>query len=778
MSNNTDPHAGNDRDAPDTRSAASPATSATPRAQPDAVSVTDAGTLAPSKGRRSRSGSGGSGGAPRRPRAPRPIGRRIALACALFLGGLSVAAALAGAFVVVLCIPKLPTLEVVTDYQPKIPMRIYSADRVLLGEFGEERREFIRLEDVPLSLRNAVLAIEDDRFYQHHGVDYTGIARAIVVNVVHGNRQGGSTITMQVARNFFLSSEKTYTRKLYEILLAIKIEAALSKQQILELYVNQIYLGQRAYGFAAAGRVYFGKALKDLSLAQMAMLAGLPKAPSATNPITNLARAEQRQRVVLKRMVDLGYIDATTYQAALETPLTLRPPSTETQVEASYVLEVVRQQMLARYPQDAYTRGYTVTTTLVAGDQEAANDAVRKAVDRYDGRGVTKPTDAHAAAATKASTATITATTTPRPPGVEAALIAMTPQTGAIRAMVGGADFARNQYNHVTQAWRQPGSAFKPFIYAAALETGVGPATLVDDGPFELLADQAGGKAWRPKNYGGTFGEQTPLRTALMKSRNLVTVRVMQHVGPRAAQEYVARFGFDPQHNPAYLSTALGAGATTPLQLASAYAVFANGGYRINPYLISEVTTTDGTVVLQATPHIAGFNAQRVIPAGVAYIVQDMLHDTATRGTAAGTNALKRTDLAAKTGTTNDSHDTWFAGFQPSLVAVSWMGFDQPRSLGRRATGAGLALPIWADYMRAALRGKPDQAIDMPSDVSRYQGELYYDGKLPGAGFVARIALPGERVFGDASATPQAPALATEAERQDVMQQFRGDMLD
>ncbi|MGF7191702.1 penicillin-binding protein 1A [Robbsia andropogonis] len=715
------------------------------------------------------SGQGDGNSSPHgRQRAPRrSAGARLALALGLLFAGFAGIVGLIGAFVVVLCVQRLPTLEVVTDYQPKIPMRIYSADHVLLGEFGEERREFIHLEDVPMPLREAVLAIEDDRFYAHGGVDYTGIARAIVANLTHGSRQGGSTITMQVARNFFLSSEKTYTRKAYEILLAMKIEAALSKDQILELYLNQIYLGQRAYGFAAAARVYFGKPLKDLSLPQMAMLAGLPKAPSTTNPITNPVRAEQRQRVVLKRMVDLGYIDQRGYDAALAAPLALRPAPTETRVEASYVLELIRQQMLARYPQDAYTRGYTVTTTLVAGDQEAANEAVRKAVDRYDGRVGPKQSATQTPA-------------TPRPPGVEAALIAITPQTGAIRAMVGGADFARNQFNHVTQAWRQPGSAFKPFIYAAALEHGIGPATLVDDGPFELVADKAGGKAWRPKNYGGTFGEQTPLRTALMKSRNLVTVRVMQQIGPREAQDYVARFGFDPQRNPAYLSTALGAGATTPLQLASAYAVLANGGYRVNPYLISEVTTNDGTVVLQAAPHVAGFNAPRVIPSGITYIIQDMLHDTATRGTAAGTNVLRRTDLAAKTGTTNDSRDTWFAGFQPSLVAVSWMGFDQPRSLGRRATGAGLALPIWNDYMAAALRGKPAESVPMPSDVTRLHGELYYDGKVPGAGFIASIPLPGATAFaGDTFAGAQSPpAAATDAERADVIRQFSADLLD
>lgn len=709
-----------------------------------------------------------TGAPPAPPR--RSVGGGIALALALSLGGLALAATLVGAFAVVLCMQRLPALDVVTDYRPKIPMRIYSADHVLLGEFGEERREFIRLQDVPQPLRDAVLAIEDDRFYQHGGVDYTGIARALFVNVAHGNRQGGSTITMQVARNFFLSSEKTYTRKLYEILLAIKIEAALSKDQILELYLNQIYLGQRAYGFAAAAHVYFGKPLKDLSLAQQAMLAGLPKAPSTTNPVTNPGRAEQRQRVVLKRMRDLDYIDATAYQAALAAPLALRPPSTETRVEASYVVELVRQQMLARYPQDSYTRGYTVTTTLVAGDQEAANEAVRKAVDRFDGPGPA------AREATRAASAAVAPR--PRAAGVEAALIAITPQTGAIRAMVGGADFARNQFNHVTQAWRQPGSAFKPFVYAAALEHGVGPATLVDDGPFELQADRAGGKAWRPKNYGGTFGEQTTLRTALMKSRNLVTVRVMQHLGPRAVQDYVTRFGFDPQRNPAYLSTALGAGATTPLQLASAYAVFANGGYRINPYLISEVTTNDGAIVLQAAPRVAGFNAKRVIAPGIAYIMQDMFHDTATRGTAAGTNALHRTDLAAKTGTTNESRDTWFAGFHPSLVAVAWMGFDQPRSLGRRATGSVLALPIWSDYMGAALRGKPNQTASMPSDVTRHQGELYFDGKLPGAGFVASITLPGDRLYAVEGPAGPTPAPATEAERNSVMQQFSNDLFD
>src|SRR5437870_5573896 len=591
------------------------------------------------------------------------------------LAGLAVAAVLAVALVVALAYPNLPSLQALTEYQPKIPLRVYTAEGVLIGEFGEERRAVVAIADVPPQLKHAIIAAEDERFYQHPGIDYIGVLRAAYANLVAGGRrQGASTITMQVARNFFLSSEKTLTRKLYEALLAFKIEHSLNKEQILELYVNQIYLGQRAYGFGAASQTYFGKALDQLNLAEIAMLAGLPKAPSMYNPISNPQRAKQRQQYVLRRMTELGYITAAQYEDAFKAPLRARREVSEYSIHAEFAAEMVRQALAEHYPEDVYTRGFRVYTTLRKADQEAAYDSVRKGVFDYDRRqgyrgpegfyelrpnvgedeyddaladhpdsddllaAVVLSVDAKqveaalrtgeklalsgeglrfAARALDPKTASqkrIRRGSIIRVqregktwqigqlPEIEAAFVSLDPQDGAIRALVGGFDFGRTKFNHVTQAWRQPGSSFKPFIYSAALEKGFTPATVVNDAPLFFDAGTTGSQPWEPKNYDEKFEGPMSLRTALKKSKNMVSIRILKSIGQPYAQEWVTRFGFEAEKHPAYLTMALGAGSVTPLQMASAYSVFANGGYRLNPYLISRLTDTKGRVLTEPHP--------------------------------------------------------------------------------------------------------------------------------------------------------------------------------
>ncbi|MBU6491237.1 MAG: penicillin-binding protein 1A [Burkholderiales bacterium] len=744
-------------------------------------------------------------------RAPRKT-RSLPVSVALWFGGLIAALALIGsllaAYALVVMAPHLPSLDSVVDYHPKIPLRIYTADDVLIGEFGEERRNLVRLQDIPAVMKQAVLAIEDDRFYQHGGVDYIGILRAGVANLIKGgSSQGASTITMQVARNFFLSSQKTYTRKIYEALLAYKIESRLTKDQILELYMNQIYLGERAYGFASAARVYFGKDLKDLTLAEAAMLAGLPKAPSAYNPIVNFKRAKIRQEYILRRMLNLRYITQTQYDDAIAEPIKVRAIGNEFSVHAGYVAEMVRRLLYAQYKDEIYTRGFNVYTTITSADQEAAYNAVRAGVMNYERRhgyrgpeaniDLPRDTDARqqliddtlaehpdsgkliAAVVLSATAQKVTAALLSgdeisvtgaglrfaaaglspsaqpkqriRPgsvirvmqdakqewqitqmPEIEAAFVSLDPRNGAIRSLVGGFDFNRNKFNHVTQAWRQPGSSFKPFIYSAALEKGFAPTTIINDAPLYFSAAQTGGQPWEPRNYGGGFHGPMTMRTALMKSRNLVSIRILQSITPTYAQQFITRFGFDADKHPAYLPMALGAGAVTPLQMATAYAVFANGGFRINPFIVARITDSRGHLLMAEQPVQAGEQSHRVISAGNAFIMNSMLHDVATRGTAAKTNVLKRDDLAGKTGTTNDSHDAWFAGYQAHLVGIAWIGFDQPRNLGDRETGGGLALPIWVDYMAKALRGIPEQTQPMPADVIMANGDYYLDEYPPG----------------------------------------------
>ncbi len=752
-------------------------------------------------------------------------------------------------YALVVATPNLPSLDALTDYRPKVPLRIYTADHVLIGEFGEERRDIVRIQDVPDSLKKAVLAIEDARFYDHGGVDLTGIARAGFVALTNGHAtQGASTITMQVARNFFLSSEKTYTRKIYEMLLAYKIESKLSKDQILEVYMNQIYLGQRAYGFASAARVYFGKDMKDLTLAESAMLAGLPKAPSAYNPVVNPKRAKVRQEYILQRMYELHYINQQQYDEASRQPLVVKGAGKEFSVHAEYVAEMVRQMMYAQYREEAYTRGLNVVTTIDSADQDVAYRALRKGLMDYERRHgyrgpeafIDLPSDADdreqaiddallehpdngeiiAAVVTAASPKQVQATFIDgnvatiqgdglrfaqsalsaraqpnqrlRPgaiirlvkndegewaitqlPQVEGAFVSVVPQDGAIRALVGGFDFNKNKFNHVTQAWRQPGSSFKPFIYSASLEKGLGPATVINDAPLFFSAAETGGQAWEPKNYGGGFDGPMTMRTALQKSKNLVSIRILNHIGTKYAQQYITRFGFDADRHPAYLPMALGAGLVTPLQMAGAFSVFANGGYRINPYLIAEVTDPRGVVVAHAQPLVAEQSAPHAIEPRNAYVMNSLLQSVAQRGTGAKSNVLKRTDLGGKTGTTNDSRDAWFAGYQHTLTAIAWIGYDNPRSLGDKETGGGLALPVWIEYMARALKGVPDYKTPMPDGVVELGSELYFDEFTPGHGFVATVGV-SQAALDEASAASAAPGQVGEQEKQDIMNLFRG----
>ncbi|KWE52250.1 penicillin-binding protein [Burkholderia ubonensis] len=785
------------------------------------------------------------------PPAPEPKKRPWWLKILIGLVTVCVALVLCGALVLgyalVVASPNMPSLDALTDYRPKVPLRIYTSDHVLIGEFGEERRDIVHFKDVPDSLKKAILAIEDARFYDHGGVDLTGIIRAGFVALTNGHAsQGASTITMQVARNFFLSSEKTYTRKIYEMLLAYRIERALTKDQILEVYMNQIYLGQRAYGFASAARVYFGKDLKDISLAEAAMLAGLPKAPSAYNPVVNPKRAKVRQEYILQRMLELNFISRGQYDEAIAQPLVVKGAGREFSVHAEYVAEMVRQMMYAQYREETYTRGFNVVTTIDSADQQVAYGALRKGIMDYERRHgyrgpegfIELPAGADdreqaiddallehpdngeliAAVVTAAGPRQITvafidgssatlegdnlrfaasalsanaqpnrrirpgaivrvvkndagAWTITQLPQIEGAFISIVPQDGAIRSLVGGFDYNKNKFNHVTQAWRQPGSSFKPFIYSASLDKGLGPATIINDGPLYFSAAETGGQPWEPKNYGGGFDGPMSMRTALQRSRNLVSIRILNHIGTKYAQQYITRFGFDADRHPAYLPMALGAGLVTPLQMAGAYSVFANGGFRVNPYLIAEVTDPNGVVVARAQPLVADQNAPRAIDARNAFVMNSLLQSVAQRGTGAKSNVLKRTDLAGKTGTTNDSHDAWFAGYQHTLAAIAWIGYDNPRSLGDRETGGGLSLPVWIDYMGAALKGVPEFKPTMPDGVETLGSELYFADFTPGHGFVSTVGVAQAPVAQDAE--EEAPHV-DEQEKQDIMNLFRG----
>ncbi|NBV17709.1 penicillin-binding protein 1A [Janthinobacterium sp.] len=733
--------------------------------------------------------------------------RFLLMALVSFLG-LGVVGVLLVVFGLAMAYPNLPALDTLTDYKPKMPLRIFTSDSVLIGEFGEERRNMVHIKDIPDVMKKAVLAIEDDRFYEHGGVDYLGITRAALHNLTGGAKQGASTITQQVARNFFLSSEQTLKRKAYEVLLAWKIEKNLSKDQILEVYMNQIYLGQRAYGFASAAQIYFGKNIQDLTVAEAAMLAGLPKAPSAYNPVVNPKRARMRQQYILQRMAQLGYITPAQYEEAKNEELKVKTDSSAFGVHAEYVSEMARQLVYEQFKEDTYTRGLNVYTTITKADQDAAYIALRKGVMDYEKRHGYRGPEAYieipktkaeaddaieteladhpdsddiiAAMVLQASPKSIQAVTSAgeeititgpgltfgsawlsekaapnrrikrgavirvmqeggnwvltQMPEVQSAFVSASTTDGAIRAMVGGFDYNRNKFNHVTQAWRQPGSAFKPFIYSASLERGLSPATIINDAPISFDAGQTGGQAWEPKNYDSKYDGPMTMRKGLMKSKNMISIRILHKIGAKYGQEYATRFGFDADKNPPYLTLALGAGNVTPLQMAGAYAVFANGGYKINPYLIAKVTDSDGNVLSQAKPDLAGEEANRVIDERNAFLMNSMLNDVVRFGTANKAMALKRPDLAGKTGTTNDSIDAWFAGYQAKLVGIAWIGYDQPRNLGNRETGGGLALPIWINYMAKALKSIPVEERAVPEGLILVGDEYYYAENPPGTG--------------------------------------------
>ncbi len=710
---------------------------------------------------------------------------------ALTLVTLAFSALLLVGYAAAIVYPTLPSLEALTSYNPKVPLQIFSTEGYLIGEFGEERRALVTIGDVPQQLRQAILAAEDERFYEHGGVDYIGVVRAALHNFTSGStRQGASTITMQVARNFFLSKEKTFTRKFNEALLAFKIEHSLTKDQILEIYINQIYLGQRAYGFASAAQVYFGKNLRDLNLAEMAMLAGLPKAPSRFNPVVNMQRAKDRQLYVLRRMRELNFVTQAQFDEASQKPIVVRRDQPDFATHADYFSEMVRQSMYERYQEDAYTRGFRVYTTVSKAHQDAAYAAVRRGVLDYDRRHGYRGAEGYVdlpkevsedaledalqdqlesdditpalvlAATAKAVKAfrkggevveitgeglkfaramigdkapanrrlkrgaLIRVQTDDKGtwqivqfPQVEAGLVSIDPLDGAIRALVGGFDFNRNKFNHVTQAYRQPGSSFKPFVYSAALEKGFTPATVINDAPILIDASETGSVPWEPKNFDGDFDGPIRMRTALTKSKNLVSIRILQAIGPQYAQDYISRFGFDPKLHPAYLTMALGAGSVTALDMAAGYAVFANGGYRVTPYFILRVEDATGKVLAKASPVRAGEGAQRAIDVRNAFVMFNMMQDVIRGGTGARAMQLGRDDLAGKTGTTNDQMDAWFAGFQRHLSAVAWVGFDLPRSLGPNETGAVAALPIWMGYVGEVLKNAPQEAPAVPDGV-------------------------------------------------------------
>jgi len=761
------------------------------------------------------------------------IGRLMFKAVA-FCAALGVCVALAGTLALALAWQNLPDLSAMTEYRPRVPLRIYTADKVLIGEFGEERRNVLRFDEIPDVMKSAILSAEDDRFYAHGGIDWIGVARAMLANLSNLSKsQGASTITMQVARNFYLSSEKTYTRKFYELLLTFKIEATLSKDQILDLYMNQIYLGHRAYGFAAAARTYLGKSLTEVTPAEAAMLAGIPKAPSRFNPITNFSRAQTRQRYVLNRMHALGYLTTAEYQTAMAQPLVIKSavgtPTGGYAVHGEYVAELARQLLYDVYQDELYSRGFNIYTTVHSRDQQAAYHALRAGILDYTRRApfpgpegqVNLPQgveddaetfnavldavrnrypdhgDMHIGVVLAASPTQVVVARSAKDimhitdpaalrviaralarnardkvriqrgsvvyvrqrsnqvweilnkPTVQAAFVSVRPQDGAILAMVGGFDFETGKFNRITQAWRQPGSSFKPFLYAAALEHGMTPATQVSDEPITLTAEELGSKGdWSPKNYGGTYEPVLSLRRALYQSKNMVSIRIMQELGPADVQNYITRFGLDRARHQAVLSMALGAGTVTPLQLAGAYSVFANGGYRVPPYLIDRVTDHDGNIIMQAKPTVAGDAAARTVDARTVYVMNDMLRGVAREGTGArAARELKRRDVAGKTGTTNDSHDAWFAGYTPKLVGVAWMGFDQPKSLGSRETGGGAALPIWLEYMRTVLKDQPELPLSRPPrGLQRIDGEWYF-AEFPPDRAIARVGLPPDDVL-------------------------------
>ena len=764
------------------------------------------------------------------------------------LAGLAAAGLAALAFFVCIALavayPNLPDISELSDYRPKLPLRIYSSEGLVIGEFGEERRNLTRIKDMPKVMKDAVLAIEDARFYEHGGVDYIGVMRAGLANLWRAKSQGASTITMQVARNVYLSTEKTFTRKIYELLLTFKLEAGLSKDQILEIYMNQIFLGHRAYGFAAASEAYFGKPIKDITIAEAAMLAGLPKAPSAYNPISNPKRARSRQLYILERMEGQGFITTAQMEAAKVQPLQIKQGGIASEVPSEYVAEMARQLIFAQYGDQTYTRGLNVYTTIKAEQQIAAYKSLRAGIMDYERRQVYRGPeefvdlssdpkqlaedvlealqdhpdngDVYAAVVLEVSPKKIIAERSngetieivgdglkpaqsglaanasakikikrgavirviqnakqgwdiTQLPEVEGAFVAMNPQDGAIQALVGGFDFSKSKFNHVTQAWRQPGSSFKPFIYSAALEKGFTPATIVNDAPLFFDAGVTSGQAWEPKNYDGKFEGPMTLRRGLAQSKNMISIRVLQATGAKTAQDWIGRFGFDEDKHPAYLTMALGAGSVTPMQMATAYSVFANGGYLTTPWLIQKITDERGkTLVEVASKQIQ--ESQRAIDARNAFVMTSLLQEVTRSGTAAKARVqLKRDDIYGKTGTTNDSHDAWFAGYNPTVTAVTWIGYDSPKSLGDRETGGGLSLPVWISFMQTALKGVAPTEAPAPEGVVNRGGEWFYDEFTKNAG-VSSLGLEANKGATSSSATHKPSG---EQERKSILDLFR-----
>lgn len=768
------------------------------------------------------------------PSRPSRLRTTLKFAVGLLLG-LSIGGAIGGGYVIRQIWLDLPAVDHLAAYEPVLPLRIYDRDGNLLAEYGEERRDFVPLERIPLQVRQALLAIEDARYYEHGAVDFVGLARSLVSNLkAGGNAQGGSTITMQVARVFFLSRQKTYYRKIMEVLLAYKLESVYSKDKILELYMNQVYLGERAYGYAAAASVYFDKTLDQLSAAEAAMLAGLPKAPSAYNPIANRERATIRQQYILKRMRELDYLDEPAYQQARAEELVLRPQYRSIVRAAAYAVEQARQMVVSHYGEDAYSLGLDVITTLGMREQLAATEALRSGLlEAQESRGYAgpegrvKPVPAgdrpadiraalrnyrdsgnlHAAVVLEVSdssgiAAAIrdgTVVRIPRKalgrsvlaalepaaharkriepgavirimhdgakgwrlkdlPRMEGALVSIDVDSGEILALTGGFDFTLNKFDHAVQAVRQPGSTFKPFVFSAALEKGYFPGTLIDDTQRVVTPQVAGSKAWRPRNYGNNYEGFISARRGLTRSKNMVAVNLMQAAGTEYVQQFATRFGFVDELNPPRLPLALGAGAVTPLQLTQAYAIFANGGTLVQPRLVTSVRERDGEVLYQAEQ---ASPRDQVISARNAYVMDSMLRDVVQHGTGRRANALGRNDIAGKTGTSNDARDVWFAGYSSGVASVVWMGYDQPRSLGK-STGGTLALPVWTEYMEVAIAERPESARAMPPDLAQRDDDYVYQEYLAGS------------CVSDANAFIQSPfeCISLAEERATILQYF------
>ncbi len=736
--------------------------------------------------------------------------RRIAFG----IVALGVAGAVAGGILIYQLTPTLPSIESIRDIQLKVPLRVFTVDGQLIGEYGDYRRTPTSIDEVPPLMIQAILAAEDDGFYEHHGVDIPGIVRALVANLRSGGHgQGASTITMQVARNYFLTREKTYTRKVKEILLSLRLEQALTKDEILELYINKIFLGHRSYGFQAAALFYYDKPLADLTVAEIAMLAGLPKAPSRSNPLTNPEAAVVRRNYVLRRMNELDYIDEATYQAASAAPVTADRHVSPVDVEAPFVAEMARDYIYDKYGDRAYESGFQIYTTISGKNQEAANAALRKGLVAYDQRhgyrGAIGNIDPASVADEKALAQALkeyprsspiepalvvaadsdliqayapglgqvsidedgwswamdnpaerlevgdivhvaprtdsTLWTLSQIPEVAGALVSLNPNDGAILALTGGFDYYLGKFNRATQARRQPGSNLKPFIYSAALNNGFTAATLVSGAPI-VVEDPVEG-TWRPENYSGKFYGPTRIREALTRSMNLVSVRILRAMGLPVVLDHLETFGFDRDQLPKGLSLALGTATLTPLEMVSAYAVFANGGYRVEPYYIARVEDQDGAIVEYSnrtrvceTCEVAESTlvndpdsidpryARQVLSPENTYIMTSIMRDVIRSGTGRQAMQLGRNDLAGKTGTTNDFRDAWFSGFNGDVVTTVWVGFDQPQSLGRAESGAKAALPIWIDYMKVALEGVPETELEVPENVvtgyvSRETGE-------------------------------------------------------